>query len=96
MFITDGEKHLNFVDDGRNEYWLYKNLKDFKLVFSFDLFSDLLFHTQYGHKNLYRNVLRKCETLMRKKINTIIYTTFIDCLIKHDVLFWPSQLICQN
>ena len=21
MFITDGEKHLNFVDD-RNEYWL--------------------------------------------------------------------------
>ena len=22
MFITDGEKHLNNVDGGRNKYWL--------------------------------------------------------------------------
>ena len=22
MFITDGEKHLNFFEDGRNECWL--------------------------------------------------------------------------
>ena len=22
MFITDGEKHLNFVEDGRKECWL--------------------------------------------------------------------------
>ena len=22
MFITDGEKHLNYVDNCRNEYWI--------------------------------------------------------------------------
>ena len=22
LFVTDGKKHFNFVDDGRNEYWL--------------------------------------------------------------------------
>ena len=35
MFITDGEKHLNFVDDGQNEYWLIKtcNVKHALLFF---------------------------------------------------------------
>ena len=25
MFNTDGKKHLNFVEDGRNECWLFLN-----------------------------------------------------------------------
>ena len=32
MFITDGEKHLNFVNDGRNEYWLRIKEKGFLLT----------------------------------------------------------------
>ena len=46
MFITDGEKHLNFVGDGRNKYWLilfkwvlielkvaFYRFKEFKTIF---------------------------------------------------------------
>ena len=29
MFITEGEKYLNFVEDGRNECWLIQNQSTF-------------------------------------------------------------------
>ena len=28
-FITDDRKHLNFVDDGHNEYWLFRAVNIF-------------------------------------------------------------------
>ena len=35
LFITDGKKHLNFVDDVRNEHWLSKKETTFTKKFKF-------------------------------------------------------------
>ena len=46
MFITDGEKHLSSVEDGRNECWLkvkeiFQSKNFCKICFLFKLYSKI-------------------------------------------------------